>query len=239
MHNQDIDTEVENSCWNVYKNKPTTSDHSCWSDADKFCITWSSKSKSLSPRHGDSFGTYYPARVYSKVTSPPSTNFDVVFRKCHFEDYLSLTLCVKRLNLTAQTKSAQNQLGPKPSRPKTNSAQNSLKPWIDADPSPLRLFPLFFFFFFHRLYYALGVGQSKKFGNLECCNFLKLWATVTCDVNLRPGMGMSQRIHFWYQRKLLKMPIFSRKWTWKNKQTKKHFFCSKDVLERQQLKVLS
>ena len=38
MHNQDIDTEVENSCWNVYKNKPTTSDHSCWSDADKFCI---------------------------------------------------------------------------------------------------------------------------------------------------------------------------------------------------------
>ena len=99
MHNQDIDTEVENSCWNVYKNKPTTSDHSCWSDADKFCITWSSKSKSLSPRHGDSFGTYYPARVYSKVTSPPSTNFDVVFRKCHFEDYLSLTLCVKRLNL--------------------------------------------------------------------------------------------------------------------------------------------
>ena len=99
MHNQDIDTEVENSCWNVYKNKPTTSDHSCWSDADKFCITWSSKSKSLSPRHGDSFGTYYPARVYSKVTSPPSTNFDVVFRRCHFEDYLSLTLCVKRLNL--------------------------------------------------------------------------------------------------------------------------------------------
>ena len=53
---------------------------------------------------------------------------------------------------SAQTKSAQNQLGPKPTRP---------CPGL-RDPSPLFFSFLlssssFFFFFFHRLYYALGI----------------------------------------------------------------------------------
>ena len=94
---------------------------------------------------------------------------------------------------SAQTKSAQNQLGPKPSRPKTNSAQNSLgqsRHWITRSFSSLLLFPLFFFFFFfHHLYYLC----TGNFGNLERCNF----QTVTVMWILF-GMGTSQRIHFWY-----------------------------------------
>ena len=65
---------------------------------------------------------------------------------------------------SAQTKSPQNQLGPKPSRPKTNSAQNSLGLGL-RDISSLFFSFLFsfssfffFFFFFHRLYYALGIN---------------------------------------------------------------------------------
>ena len=66
-----------------------------------------------------------------------------------------------------KTNSAQNQVGPKPTRPKTKSAQNQVGPKPTRpcpglrDPSPLFFSFLFsssfFFFFFHRLYYALGI----------------------------------------------------------------------------------
>ena len=63
---------------------------------------------------------------------------------------------------SAQNQLGPNQVGPKPTRPKTKSAQNQLgpkltRPWITGlSFFSLLLFPLFFFFF-HRLYYALGI----------------------------------------------------------------------------------
>ena len=135
---------------------------------------------------------------------------------------------------SAQTKSAQNQLGPKPSRPKTNSAQNQVGPkptrpkTNSAQDYEILLLSssLSSFLFLLLPSFVLCTGnlfhlkkyQFKKFGNLERCNF----QTVTVMF----GMGMSQRIHFWYK-VLLKMLIFFQKMK-KKSENKKHFFCSKD-----------
>ena len=76
-----------------------------------------------------------------------------------------------------KTKSAQNQLGPKPSRPKTNSAL----PWITRSFSSLLLFPLFFFFFFLFLLLSSFVLCPGNLFPLKKCHdpkILEIWNTV-------------------------------------------------------------
>ena len=116
-----------------------------------------------------------------------------------------------------KTNSAQNQVGPKPTRPKTHSALILLL------SSSLSSF-LFLSFSSSSIvcitnstgnWFPLKECQSKKFGNLERC--IKL-SNCYHDVNesILFGMGMSQRIHFWYQ-------IFKNADFFSQKMTKNHF----------------
>ena len=73
-----------------------------------------------------------------------------------------------------KTNSAQNQVGPKPTRPKTHSAldyeillllSSSLSPFLFSSSSIVCIMHC------HWEFILLKGGQSKKFGNLERCNF--------------------------------------------------------------------
>ena len=94
---------------------------------------------------------FQKAQVFCMDLQPAADPYNVV---CRF-------LC-SRVN-SAQNQLGPNQVGPKPTRPKTKSAQNQLGPKLIGpglgDPSPLFFSFLFsfsspsFFFFFHPLYY--------------------------------------------------------------------------------------
>ena len=154
-----------------------------------------------------------------------------VFRRCPMS-----SLC-SRVN-SAQNQLGPNQVGPKPTRPKTKSAQTQLGPALDYEilllSSSLTSFLLLSFsssFIVCIMPWEFislkEVSWSKNFGNLEYCrpNFQTV---CYCDVNksILFGMGMSQRIHFWYHGVLKMLIFFSRKWP------KKSLFLFKRFLER-------
>ena len=139
-----------------------------------------------------------------------------------------------------KTNSAQNQVGPKPPRPNTHSALDYEILLLSSSLSPFLFLLLPSFVLCTGNLFQLKECQFKKIGNLECCKGCN-FQTVTVMWSVLFGMGMSLRIHFWYQ-VLLKMLIFffqkmKKKKTKNKKRKQKTLFWFKRFLERQKLKV--
>ena len=162
---------------------------------------------------------------------------------------------------SAQNQLGPNQVGPKPTRPKTKSAQNQLGPKLIGlglgDPSPLFFSFLFsfsssFFFFFHPLYYhwelisLKGVSIQKNYKS-GACNFQTvtvMWIKVTVwngNESENPSLilGITKNADFYFQKMAKqktnkkKTLFFFRKW----KKKKNHFFVQKIFGKTKKLKV--
>ena len=141
---------------------------------------------------------------------------------------------------SAQNQLGPNQVGPKPTRPKTKSAQNQLGPKPTRPCPGLRDPSLFFSFLFSSSFIvcimpwefiSLIVSWSKNCGNLEYCrpNFQTvtvMWIKVYCLEWewVRESIFWYQGVQCWF--------FFFQKMAKKN-----HFFCSKDFGKAKKLKI--
>ena len=130
---------------------------------------------------------------------------------------------------SAQTNSAQNQVGPKPSRPKTNSA---LDYEIFLLPGLRDLSPLFFSFLFSFSSSSIVCIIYWEFISLKVLSInskkLEIWSAVTfklllwCEFKCTVWNGNESENPFLISGITKNADFFSRKWK------KKILFCSKD-----------